>query len=198
MTDVWSRLASAHGAAACVAVGLTPSQIAALTADQARVIFPLVRRHMIGHERRAVDFGCGAGRFSGHLADGTGCSVVAYDPCVEFLAEAPDHPYVVYAADDRAYLLAQPFDIVFVAMVLGSPEGSQETTMARLADLLAPRGLLVLLDHMPDEPPKGRWWSFLPVRHYTSLCSRHGIALQKVGEVDQAGNRVAICVGRRK
>ena len=70
--------------------------------------------------------------------------------------------------------------------------------MARLADLLAPGGLLVLLDHMPDEPPKGRWWSFLPVRHYTSLCSRHGIALQKVGEVDQAGNRVAICVGRRK
>ena len=84
--------------------------------------------------------------------------MVAYDPCVEFLAEAPDHPYVVYAADDRAYLLAQPFDIVFVAMVLGSPEGGQETTMARLADLLAPGGLLVLLDHMPDEPPAGRWW----------------------------------------
>jgi SAM-dependent methyltransferase len=178
---------------------MTGVQIAEMTAQQWETIGPLVRQHMLGHERRAIDYGCGAGRFSGHLADGTWCTVVAYDPCVEFLAEAPEHPHVVYAADGRHDLLGRhrSFDLVFVAMVLGSPENDLDAAMAEIAGLLAPGGLLVLLDHMPEEPPVGRWWRFRPFLEYFQLCARHGIALRRAGEVDQGANPVTICLGRR-
>ena len=206
MTDVWSRLANAHGAAACVSTAMTEAQIAEMTAQQWKTIGPLIvaereaERPVRTVYADALDYGCGAGRFTGYLTH-VAHRTMGYDPCREMIDLRPPitRPDLWYTSD-RDYLLGRhrPFDLVFVAMVLGSPEGGQETTMARLADLLAPRGLLVLLDHMPDEPPAGRWWRFRPFLEYFQLSSRHGIALQKVGEVDQAGNRVAICVGRRK
>jgi SAM-dependent methyltransferase len=205
VTGVWSRLAADHGARACVSTAMTEAQIAEMTARQWETIGPLITAERQAERpvrtvyADALDYGCGAGRFT-ELLMRVAYRATGYDPCREMIDLRPPitRPGLWYTSDHE-YLLGRnrPFDLIFVAMVLGGPQNDRDATMAEIASLLAPGGLLVLLDHMPEKPPVGRWWSFLPVSHYVALCARHGIALRVAGEVEQGANPVTICMGRR-
>lgn len=197
MTNPWPALARQYGRRSCVSLSHDEAALDAETARQAAIIFPLLQREFRGDEARALDYGCGAGRFSPYLADAARCRVNAYDPCTELLAEAPDHPAVFYFSDDRPAWRGRPYDIVFTAMVLGLPHTDVEAVAADLVSLLAPAGLLCALEHMPEDPPQGRWWLFRPFAFYRDLFARHGVDLRHIGSVAQFDNEAAITGGRR-
>jgi SAM-dependent methyltransferase len=199
--DTWTRLAREHGARACVSTALTEAEIDELTARQWAVIEPLIRAEL-REPVTILDFGAGAGRFTGRLAAlSSDAWTVAFEPCVQLRAIIPPAlgMWRSHCRDAAAAFrhYAGWFNIIFVAMVLGDPDLDLDATAKGLAVMLRRDGLLVLLDHMPDAEPPGRWWRFRPFSAYAALFAGHGVALRRAGEVDQNGNMVTICFGRR-
>lgn len=196
MTDTWTNLTRTHGRKSVMSLNIDDATLDAETERQAAEIFPLIRSHLRGDERTALDFGCGYGRFVPHLARLTDdMRVAAYDPCGEMLD-------LIYwgagvATNDWPTIASESYDLIFAAMVLGDPDLNLEKTAVSMASVLAPDGLLVVLDHMPNTEPTGRWWRFRPDHTYIDLFARHGVILQKIGAARQLDNPVTILAGRR-
>src|SRR5262249_30804676 len=75
-----------------------------------------------GAVSRAVDLGCGTGRFSGLLAAEFNCPVVGVDPSKTMLAEARRKPishkvYYVEGTGDALPIADRSVDLVFMSMV---------------------------------------------------------------------------------
>lgn len=138
---------------------------------------------------RVLDAGCGTGRVAVRLAElGYDCVGTDVDDSMLAVAraQAPDIPWV---AADLAELTAEdlgtagpgagaPFDLVVMAgnVVPLLAEGTLDETVARLAGLLAPGGLLVAgfgLDpaHLPPGCP------VTPLADYDAACAAAGLAL---------------------
>ena len=197
MTQVWSNLVTTHGRKSVMNLDITEEQLDAETERQAQIIFPLLRNYMKGHEKWALDFGCGYGRFSGYLADMLDVYVSAYDPCQELINVADPHPNVLYYGPDARSWDKGTYDMIFAAMVMGDPHSDPEDMARKLVPLLDRRGLMVVIDHMPETQPLNKWWQWRPVKFYEDLFFKNGVALLKVGSVMQLENEVSIMVGRR-
>lgn len=116
----------------------------------------------------ALDVGAGSGRDAAWLA-GRGLNVVAVEPA----AGMRDHARATYRdarvtwLDDRLPTLAatralhRRFDVVLLnAVWIHVPPAERGTAMGALAELLAPRGVLVLtLRHGPLDPERPMWVS---------------------------------------
>ena len=208
MPDPWGNLARQFGRKSVMSLAISDATLDAETERQAALIFPLVQRHLRGTERTALDYGCGAGRFTPYLGDLVTGQVVGFDPCAELLAERPVLPgyrYQFVTGDperffDRSNVLGgyhSHFDIIFLAMVLCLPHVDVHATVSGLAGLLSPDGQIVLLDHMPDVDPGGTWAHMRSFSFYRDVFAEHGIALAHVGTVKQLDKDVAICIGGR-
>lgn len=177
---------------------ITDADLDAETARQWPLIEAMIRPLLNGSEQLSLDFGCGAGRFTPRLADLTGGMAIGFDPCKQFIntAAIAPHPRVRYTARVPYGL---DFDCLLVAMVLGDPSLDMAETAATISSLLAPGGLLVLLEHMPDNPAAytDRWWQFHPAIIYTDLFALYGIALDNIGSVMQLAETVTILAGRK-
>lgn len=200
----WPTLAAKAGRRCVMSQTIDEATLDAETERQCRIIFPMIARLLTGREMMAIDYGCGAGRFTGPLADAAACPTVGFDPCLELLDLAPPHPSVQYAGMEpeqffmRGRAGSWRFDVIFAAMVLGNPGTDATELAADLVSLLAPDGLVVLLDHMPNTPPEGRWWRYLPQSHYQMIFAAAGVTLNRIGSVMQLDNEVTILAGRRE
>lgn len=204
MTNPWTDLAQTHGRKSVMSLAIDDATLDAETERQAAEIFPLIRGELRGDEEWALDYGCGYGRFTPYLADLIGGhGTLGYDPCADLLRlfdeNGATYGFVTSPADVAFDYLRHrgPFDLIFTAMVLGDPNLDLEQTAVGLASILAPTGLLVVLDHMPEVEPSGRWWRFRPEREYASLFDRCGVKLRKIGMVRQLSEDVTILAGRK-
>ena len=203
MTNTWSTLASTHGRKSVMSLAISDAQLDAETKRQADVIFPMIAPLVMDHEYTALDFGCGAGRFTPHLhamMGGDNCKAftMGYDPCCELVEQAPRGEGIAWSwgnVDSFFPTYRYIFNVVFVAMVLGDPNLDVEATAAGLVSVMSPRGLLVLVDHMVEE--KDHWWKFRDEGFYVELFGRHGVALEKIGEDRQLDNKIHVLAGRR-
>jgi SAM-dependent methyltransferase len=113
----------------------------------------LVRRNVVG--RRALDFGCGAGRSSRFLRD-LGFEVTGVDISPPMLAHArerdPDGTYLLVPDGDLGALPIGAFDLVFSAFTFDNVPGREARThiFHQLHDLLAPAGTLINLVSAPE------------------------------------------------
>ena len=195
-TSTWTRLVRAHGRTCVVSLHVDEATLDLETARQASVIFPLLDPLLTG-EVTALDYGCGAGRFTHALAAATGCLTTGYDPCAEFADHWKDGPEVDFTSDISA-LVPGSYEIVFAALVIGDPSIDDiEAAAAGLVSLMAPGGLLVLIDHMtPDE--EKRWWQFRVPSFYLDLFARHGVTLRALGQDKQLDVPITILGGRKE
>jgi SAM-dependent methyltransferase len=122
----------------------------------------LIAAHVDG--RRAVDFGCGAGRSTRFLQD-LGFDVVGVDVAEEMLAEArardPEGDYRLARGDDVGGLPAGAFDLVLAAFTFDNvPSLEEKATLFRaLARRLAAGGRILTVVSSP-EIYVGEWASF--------------------------------------
>ncbi len=193
----WDDLAAQHGARAVMDLGISDAELDAETARQWPLIEAMLRPLLNGSEQLALDFGCGVGRFTPRLADLTSGAVIGYDPCKRFIAMAPlrAHPTVHYTAQmPHGY----DFDLVFVAMVLGDPGQDIFETARTITSLLAPGGLLIVLEHCVTNPAPyaGRWWRFRNAEEYRRLFFPQA-PLDIIGSIMQLSNPVTILAGRK-
>jgi SAM-dependent methyltransferase len=195
MSDTWRSLARLYGRRSVMDLTITEDAMDAETERQWTILAPMLRPLLNGSERLALDYGCGAGRFTGRLADLTAEFAIGYDPCKDLLYLAPPHRAVNYTAQ---LPLGMEFDLIFAAMVLGDPNADPAAMASEIASLLAPDGLLVVLDHMPDEPPAGRWWQFHSVPWFRDLFASAGIPLDEIGSLTQLSNPVTVLAGRNR
>lgn len=185
-----------------MSLSISDAELDAETKRQIGVLFPMIAEQLHGHERTALDFGCGAGRFTLPLAKVIQGRAVGFDPCAPLIAAATGHISVDYfTSDTEAYFSESrrngtTFDLILAYIVLGSPQLDTELIAAGLVSLLAPDGLLILADHMTPNIPTGKWWRFRPLEFYQSLFARHGVTVECIGEIRQLENTVSILSGR--
>lgn len=203
MPDVWPDLARRHGRRAVMSLQVTDAEMDEETRRQIPILFGIIEHHLTGAEKTALDFGCGAGRFSHALAQTIKGRVTAVDPCHELIAMAPGavdvdyHPVEPGVFFDECVRNGVTYDVVFAAMVLGAPDLPLEATAADLVSVLAPGGLLVVVDHMPEIIPYDRWWRFRPVDLYQEMFQRNGIEVRKAGALMQLDNEITVLCGRK-
>lgn len=203
MPDDWDRVAAEHGKVSVMSTQISDEVLERETARQIPILFGLLEKQLLGHERTAIDFGCGSGRFSHALAQTIKGRVTAFDPCKGLIALATGHTDVDHFTTSTDRFIAEcerngtVYDVVFAFNVLGSPTLNLEHTAADLVSLVAPNGLLFVADHMPDIIPSGRWWRFRSMVLYEELFRRNGIEMRHVGNLMQLENQVSVLAGRR-
>jgi SAM-dependent methyltransferase len=200
MPDPWTDLARQHGPKAVMSLSIDEATLAAETAREAAIIFPMIREHLPGRVDNAIDFGCGAGRFTPYLAELTTNGALGYDPCGDLLAHHPTTPETYWLSCPPAALWYQYhayFDLVFTAMVLGDPNMDFFATAEGLIQIMKPGATLAVLDHMPDAPPEGRWWRYRNKQFYIQAFATFGIELRHVGSLMQLENGVDVLIGRK-
>ncbi len=175
--------------------GISEAEHDRITAEQIAYVVPLIKPLLTGEENIALDFGCGAGRFTAALRDLVG-RADGYEPRGKMLDLAPDLPGIMYSRISPS-VVWDKYGLVFVWCVLGGIDKDDLPGVAReLAAVLAPRGLLILADHMPDEPPHGTAWTFRPRIFYEALFHEVGIELTVLGQCMQYRFPMDIMWGR--
>ena len=196
----WTSLARTHGRRCVMSLDIDEATLDAVTARQCEVIFPLIKPLLEPRPSLiALDYGCGAGRFTRALQKATDGFVVGYDPCKELLLANDWWSNEIGLAETWDHFVVNevgPYDLIFTAMVLGDPNVDPAAIADDITSILDPNGLLVLLEHMP-ETPKQAWWRFRPESFYRDLFSARGIFLDKLGTVEQLQNPVTVMAGRR-
>lgn len=152
----------------------------------------------------ALDYGCGAGRFTRAVSGLVNGGTVGYDPCTALIEEArrlvPDN-YIIWrdspAPDELFNYYDGHFDVVFTAMVLCLPDVDVEATAAGLVRVMTADATLIVLDHMPDFHPGGTWVRMRPFSFYSELFLKFGVNLRQIGSIMQLDKPVAVTVGRR-
>jgi SAM-dependent methyltransferase len=144
----------------------------AVTETQRAALLPRLRAELTGAERLAVDFGCGPARFTADLAAAIGGRAVGVDVTRELLSLAPRHAAVDYVryAGGRLPLRDGCADAVWCCHVLGGIVDARELerAAAELLRVLAPGGLLFLVENTSDLPDAPHW-RFRSVAAYCAL-----------------------------
>jgi SAM-dependent methyltransferase len=128
--------------------------------------------------RRALDAGCGSGRHTLALADRFD-EVVGVDrsqPLIDLARRTRPHPRIRYRSGD---LLAirdpEGFDLVFSSTTLHHlPD--LEAALGHLRRLVAPGGMVILVDNIAPRPTPSRWvYRIGAIRDLPADLRRHGL-----------------------
>jgi SAM-dependent methyltransferase len=193
----WEDRARAYGPRAILNLGHKEDEIEAVTRYQVETIFPHLTRSLRGDERVALDFGCGTGRFTLHLARLIGGRAVGVDPIRTLLDLAPAGPGVEYRISDgrRIPLPDADVDLVWVCLVLGGlTDDHLAETVREIDRVLRPGGLLFLIENTTSTESCAHW-AFRPVARYQELCPF--AALAYLHDYDDLGQRISILAGRK-
>jgi malonyl-CoA O-methyltransferase len=129
--------------------GSWDTTLSPIVALEERALAPWIARL---HPRRAVDVGCGTGRWTAHL------SAIGVDASPAMLAVAASKPGLcgrLAVGDATALPIAsRAADLVLCALTLGHIRNPLET-MRELARILAPGGTLLLTDFHPAAAAQG-------------------------------------------
>jgi ubiquinone/menaquinone biosynthesis C-methylase UbiE len=118
-----------------------------------------VTAHLPPQGRRALDVGCGSGRYSLVLAERFH-SVVAIDiseALINLAQQSRPHPRVRYdLCDLMAFDDSAGFDLVFSSATLHHLQDLDQA-LRRLCSLIAPGGVAILIDNVAPRPTPARW-----------------------------------------
>jgi SAM-dependent methyltransferase len=195
--DYWHDRALTYGARSVLNLGHSESEIETVTRFQWETVYPHLSRSLNGNECVALDFGCGPGRFTPHLAQLIEGRAIGVDPIRTLLDLAPAAPGVEYRiSDGRTIPLADNMaDLAWVCLVLGGLTGAALTEAIRELDrVLRPGGLLFLVENTSNLDPCPHW-TFRSVVEYQQLLSfARPVHLH---DYDDLGQRISIMAGRK-
>ncbi len=193
----WRRRARTFGARSVVNLAHRADELDALTERQAQILFPLLRQELRGGGARALDFGCGPGRFTDRLAQCTGGRTVGVDVAPELLTLAPRSARTDYIqiAPGPLPFRAGTFDVVWSCLVLGGiPDAGLVSMVAELGRVLRPGGLMFAVENTNDAPSCAHWF-FRGESQYLELLSF--CAPRVVANYSDVGERISIFAGHK-
>lgn len=194
----WEERARTLGARAVCNIGHDDSEFNAVTERQRATLLPLLDQQLRGGEKLAVDFGCGSGRFTLHLADRVTDRVVAVDPVASLIALALPHERVEYhlLREGRIPVSDAAADIVWVCVVLGTitDRDALRRSVNEIERVLAPGGLLFLVENTAPKT-NVRHFHFRTQAQYESLFAN--VPLQVGGTYEDLGETITVFTGRR-
>ena len=134
------------------------------------------------YARRAVDLGCGSGRFTVVLAERFD-QVIGVDisePLIAIARLRRSRPNIEYRVQDlRSFHDAEGFDLIFSSTTLHHvPDLPAALTHVR--GLLKPHGRIVLIDNVAPRPTVARW------RHIAGAVQRFPDDVLRLGRRDAA------------
>jgi SAM-dependent methyltransferase len=197
--EYWERRAREHGARSVLNLGHTAAELEEITRLQADILFPILRRHLRGHEKVVLDFGSGPGRFTPGLAAVVGGRAIGVDPIQSLLDLAPRAPGVEYKRieNGRIPLADRSVDVVWISLVLGTitEQSALRQSVAEVERVLRDGGLLFLVENTAERRDK-RHFEFRPVEFYASIFPSIPM-IQHVGDYYDFGERISVMVGRK-
>lgn len=196
--EYWERRARDLGPRSVLNLGHPASEYQAVTEAQKQELFPHLARLLRGHEKLALDFGCGPGRFTRDLAALIGGRAVGLDIVQRYLDAAPRDPHVDYRLM-REGIIDLPdgcADVAWVCLVLGGIDGATLTRSAlEIARVLAAGGLLFLVENTSRLPDVAHW-KFRAVDRYRDMFP--SVALEHLHDYDDLGETISVMAGRRR
>jgi SAM-dependent methyltransferase len=193
----WQERVRQFGARAVLNTGHSAAEIDRVTERQWNLLEPLLRAQLRGDESRALDFGCGYGRFTTRIAAAIGGTALGVDPIAALLAMTTRSANVSYALLGEEGIPARncSFDVVWICLVLGSivDEKKCRRVIAETRRVLAPGGLLFVVENTADlkSPSYAR---FRPAATYASMFKP--VPLAVIGEYEDLGERISVLAGR--
>jgi SAM-dependent methyltransferase len=193
----WEQRAQTYGCRAVLNLGHKEQDIEKVTRYQVDIIFPHLTGLLRGNERVTLDYGCGTGRFTPHLARATGGKVIGVDPTHTLLELAPAGAGIEYQlSDGRLIPLADTcVDLAWICLVLGGLRNAHlSETVRELNRVLRPDGLLFLVENTSPKQHCDHW-EFRSVSEYQKLFAF--AALDHLDDYDDLGERISIMAGRK-
>ena len=194
--EYWQWRASRYGERSVVNLAHSLDEIGAVKERQISILMPLFSQCLKGWERRAIDFGCGPGRFTPEIAKRVG-RCIGVDPIASLLELAPKGPGVEYRQMDvaRIPLGDGSADVVWCCLVLGGLQGQVLTdSIIEIQRVLAADGLLFLVENTAITP-NAEHWRFRSSEEYRRLF--HSVDLAVVEHYQDAGEPISIMAGRK-
>ena len=196
--EYWERRARQLGERSVLNSGHSESDYRAVTEAQKRELFPHLVRSLRGGEKLVLDFGCGPGRFTRDLAELIGGRAIGLDIVKAYLDLAPRDLRVDYQVM-REGMIDLPdgcADVIWVCLVLGGIDGATlSQTVGELARVLAPGGLLFLVENT-ERAPDTEHWKFRSGGEYRAMFP--SVALEHLHDYVDRGESISVLAGRRR
>ena len=204
LAALWKDRVNQFGKRCVVNLSHAPQHFDEVTARQKAILLPALAWFLPPRARRALDYGCGPGRFSESLRDamsgGADRLVVGYDICRELIELAPVLPGLMFTASNRDLDNAartDKFDLIWLCLVMGGVSDAIGADIAtRLQRSMADDGLLFFVEHIADQRSVGGFWRFRTLRDYRRLFPR--LSLRVVDRYTDLGSPVSVILGVMK
>jgi ubiquinone/menaquinone biosynthesis C-methylase UbiE len=194
----WKARAKKHGVKAVYNLSHTEEEMTEVTATQLREIFPVFQSQLNGTESIVLDFGCGPGRFTQHLAKAIKGKAIGVDPIQTLLDLAPNSPDVTYKKIHKNIIPLEEssVDIVWCCLVLGGIDDKNlVVSINEISRVLRPFGLLFLIENTAEKQ-NTQIWHFRSVKEYQAIFPFAD--LHHLYDYYDFDERISIIAGRRK
>ena len=216
----WQARAKRHGRRSVMNLGHKKSELKAVTEWQKSILFPLLQRQLRGDEKLALDFGCGAGRFTSSIAciiDGEAVGVDISERLLSYArsserSRSSSSPRVTAGQAAKStprtcFRRIEPgappgprgvFDLIFCCLTLGGvPDSDLMSVCHGLAECLSEDGLLFLVENTQPEKPSLTYWNYRSPRQYQSHFAGVAIKLEVVGTYVDLEEEITVFAGRK-
>ena len=169
-------------------------------ADLRALLVPLLDQCLDGRERTLLDFGCGYGRLTSHFGSLIDGIAIGVDPVPALLdhAVAQDRTEFRLMRDGRIPMPDASADVIAIVQVLCNITKARElaTTIAELRRVLAPGGLVFLVDNTTSHRKSPHHVRLRSEGDYINLFQF--TKMRRVGGYDDAGESFSVLAGRRR
>tara|TARA_X000000950_G_scaffold288826_2_gene407690 strand:+ start:1830 stop:2585 length:756 start_codon:yes stop_codon:yes gene_type:complete len=172
-----------------------------VTNIQKKIIFQCLKKYLNGNEKKALDFGCGNGRFSEEIVKlNSQILVLAVDTEKKLIDLAKRNNRINFLYFRKLDEIKASFDLIFISNVLG---GIEKQNIIKIKDFLIRKlnkgGTLFLTEHVSKNQKKSKEilkeWSNRNDSFYLNLFKK--LNLKKVDEYKYLHNFTSIYVGRK-
>lgn len=169
--DYWELRSQQFGARSVLNINHSKEEMNAVTAYQMKEIFPHLKAALSKEDKIILDFGCGPGRFTTHLATLINGRAIGVDPISRFLQLAPKSANVEYKLLEKGIipLADHQVDVVWICLVLGGiKEEDIGQVVSEIKRVLKPNGLIFLIENTTNKSSK-KYWYFRSVKWYKDI-----------------------------
>ena len=167
---------------------------------QKKILLGNLRNYLTGKEKRILDFGCGAGRFSKDLSKlNKNLTVIAMDKEKKLIKLARSSKKVKFIHLKKLNQIKYKFDVIFIANVLGGIKLNELKKITSYLNAKLRTNGIILLNENVDRKYSGeknfKYWISRSENFYKNLFK--DLSLKKVDEYKYLQNITSVFIGKK-